>query len=73
MLVNSARPYSVEAEDAARQLRERYQVCAMPVNCAQLKEEDIRHIMEAVLYEFPVTMVEFYMPKWVEMLPASIG
>lgn len=71
VLVNSARPYSVEAEDAARQLRERYQVCAMPVNCAQLKEEDIRHIMEAVLYEFPVTMVEFYMPKWVEMLPAS--
>ena len=71
VLVNSARPYSVEAEDTARQLRERYQVCAMPVNCAQLKEEDIRHIMEAVLYEFPVTMVEFYMPKWVEMLPAS--
>ena len=25
--------------------------------------------MESVLYEFPVTMIEFYMPKWVEMLP----
>ena len=34
-----------------------------PVNCAQLKEDDIRRIMEKVLYEFPVTMVEFYMPK----------
>jgi stage IV sporulation protein A len=27
--------------------------------------------MENILYEFPLTMVEFYMPKWVEMLPAS--
>ena len=25
--------------------------------------------MENILYEFPLTMIEFYMPKWVEMLP----
>ena len=43
----------------------------MPVNCAQLSEEDIRQIMEQILYEFPVSRVEFYMPKWVEMLPLS--
>ena len=30
--------------------------------------DDINQIMEKVLYEFPVTMIEFYMPKWVEML-----
>lgn len=71
VLVNSARPYGQEAEQTAQSIREKYQVSAMPVNCAQLKEEDIRHIMEKVLYEFPVTMVEFYMPKWVEMLPAT--
>lgn len=27
--------------------------------------------MENILYEFPLTMVEFYMPKWVEMLPCD--
>lgn len=27
--------------------------------------------MENILYEFPLTMIEFYMPKWVEMLPCD--
>lgn len=71
VLVNSARPYGQDAEQAAAQISQRYQVSAIPVNCAQLKEEDIYRIMEKVLYEFPVTMVEFYMPKWVEMLPVT--
>jgi len=71
VLVNSAKPYGQDAERTAAEIRDKYHVSAMPVNCAQLKEEDIRHIMEKVLYEFPVTMVEFYMPKWVEMLPAN--
>lgn len=71
VLVNSARPYGQDAERVAQSIRDKFQVSAMAVNCAQLKEEDIRHIMEKVLYEFPVTTVEFYMPKWVEMLPAN--
>lgn len=71
VLVNSARPYGQDAEQTAQAVRDKYQVSAMTVNCAQLKEDDIRHIMEKVLYEFPVTTVEFYMPKWVEMLPLN--
>ncbi len=71
VLVNSAKPYGQEAEQTAQMIRDKYNVSVMTVNCAQLKEEDIRHIMEKVLYEFPVAMVEFYMPKWVEMLPAT--
>lgn len=27
--------------------------------------------METVLYEFPVSEIEFFVPKWVEMLPAD--
>ena len=53
----------------ADEISEKYQVTVMPVNCEQLKREDINHIMENILYEFPLTMIEFYMPKWVEMLP----
>ena len=43
----------------------------VPVNCEQMKEEDIHEIMRQALYRFPVTEVEFYVPKWVEMLPAD--
>lgn len=69
VLVNSARPYSDETKQLADSISAKYGVSAVPVNCEQLKKEDIHMIMEQVLYEFPVTMIEFYMPKWVEMLP----
>ncbi len=35
----------------------------MTVNCEQIKEEDIYRILEAVLYEFPISEVQFYIPK----------
>ena len=44
-------------------------VSAVTVNCEQLKKEDIHMLLENVLYEFPISSMEFYMPKWVEMLP----
>lgn len=71
VLVNTAKPYSEEAARLAEEIGRKYQVSAMPVNCEQLKKEDIHMIMEKILYEFPLTMIEFYMPKWVEMLPAA--
>ena len=68
VLVNSMRPYSDEAKLVAKEIEQQYQVKAMPVNCEQLKEDDICHILEAVLYAFPISEFQFYIPKWVEML-----
>ena len=53
----------------ATEIAEKYQVEVLPVNCEQLRKEDIHTIMEQVLYEFPISRMEFFMPKWVEMLP----
>lgn len=69
VLVNSKKPYGDEARETAQELEQKYGVKAMPVNCEQLKEDDIYQIMEAVLFEFPVSEVQFFIPKWVEMLP----
>ena len=69
VLVNSERPYSEETKKLTEDIARKYQVSAMAVNCEQLKKDDIHAVMENILYEFPLTMVEFYMPKWVEMLP----
>lgn len=69
VLVNSRKPYSQEAKKVAEELKEKYHVTAMTVNCEQLREEDIHRIMEQVLFEFPISEVQFYIPKWVEMLP----
>lgn len=68
VLVNSQKPYSKETKQLVEELVDCYHVAAMAVNCEQLREEDIHRIMEKVLYEFPVSEVHFYIPKWVEML-----
>ena len=68
VLVNSKKPHGQEAKEKAKKLEDTYGVKAMTVNCEQIKEEDIYRILEAVLYEFPISEVQFYIPKWVEML-----
>ncbi len=69
VLVNSKKPYGDDAKRVMEELEQEYGVKALPVNCEQLKEEDIYKIMEEVLFEFPVSEIQFFIPKWVEMLP----
>ena len=69
VLVNSQKPYSEETRKVAEEIGSKYDVSVMPVNCEQLKKEDIHRILEKILYEFPLTAVEFYFPKWMDMLP----
>jgi stage IV sporulation protein A len=69
VLLNSARPLSEDTQILAESLVEKYNVSVLPVNCEQLKKDDITRIMEKVLYEFPVSEVDFNVPKWIEMLP----
>lgn len=71
VLLNSSKPYSEDAIKLAEELGAKYEVSVMAVNCEQLKRDDINKILENVLYEFPITMIEFYMPKWVEMLSSD--
>lgn len=68
VLLNSSRPDNPETVSLAERMQEKYDVTVMPVNCNQLKKEDIGKIMSAVLSEFPVSEIMFMMPGWVEML-----
>lgn len=69
ILLNCMKPYSEEAIRLSEELREKYKTSVIPVNCEQLRKEDVYKILENILYEFPVSQVEFYIPKWTEMLP----
>lgn len=68
ILLNCLKPYGEEAKALKEELQQKYNAPVFPVNCEQLKAEDINEIMRQILYQFPVTEVEFYLPKWVEML-----
>ncbi len=69
VLLNSNRPYSDGTISLANEIASKYNVTVMPVNCEQLKRDDIHRIMSSILSVFPVSEIDFYMPKWAEMLP----
>ena len=52
VLLNSVKPYSKETGQLAEELTQKYGVTVLPVNCDQLKKEDITAILENVLLEF---------------------
>lgn len=69
VLLNSSRPYSEETRELADKLEKTHGVTVLPVNCEQLKKEDIENILAKVLREFPVTEIDYNIPKWMEILP----
>lgn len=68
VLLNTSRPDDERSLRLAEELMKKYEVTVMPVNCNQLKKEDVNRILSAVLMEFPVSEIMFFMPGWVEML-----
>ena len=69
IVLNCARPYSEETRRLAEAMEQTYQAVVIPVNCQQMHREDVANIMNAILLEFPVTQIDFFIPKWTEMLP----
>ena len=68
VLVNSERPHADEAAKTVAYIENAYGASCMAVNCEQLRKEEIQKIFEKLLYEFPVVRLEFFVPKWIEML-----
>jgi len=71
VLLNSAKPHSVETKQLAESMSKNYGVSVLPVNCDQLKKEDISQILQQVLLEFPIKEIDFSAPKWVEILSSE--
>lgn len=68
LILNSAKPDSDEATALAYELETKYGVPVALVSCLELDAEDIRHILELVLLEFPVTEVRVRLPGWTTAL-----
>ena len=71
VVLNSSRPFAENTVKLAGELENLYQVPVLALNCEQLRKEDITKIFESILKEFPITDIEFYMPKWTEMLSSE--
>jgi len=68
VLLNCVDPDTEQARTLAKQMQEQYQTAVLPVSCTQLREQDIKKILTALLYAFPIREVNFDMPGWISML-----
>ena len=68
IILNSAEPSSEEAVHLAYELEGKYGAPVALVNCLRLDGDDIKHILELVLMEFPVCELKVKLPDWVRAL-----
>lgn len=68
IILNSANTDSEEAIHLAFALEDKHKVPVALVNCLEINEKDIRHIIELVLFEFPINEIRVGIPSWVTKL-----
>ncbi len=71
MILNSANPASDSSIALAYELEAKYKIPVALVSCLDLDAEDIRHILELVLHEFPVAEISVKLPDWIAALDDS--
>ena len=71
ILLNSDHPENSDTQNLASSLSKKYNSTVIPINCAELNISDITNIFSKILYEFPVSQVNFSFPKWVNGLDFS--
>ena len=71
ILLNSEHPENSDTKNLAANLCEKYGSTVLPINCAKLDISDITNIFSKILYEFPVSQVNFSFPKWINGLDIS--
>ena len=69
VIVNSASPNSREALETAESIRHKYGAETLCLDCLNMDERDILRVMRAVLEDFPIESVGFFLPDWLEALP----
>jgi stage IV sporulation protein A len=68
IVLNSIHPDQAETVDLVRDLEDKYDVPVLPLNVAEMTQDDILGILQEALYEFPVQEVNANLPQWIEEL-----
>lgn len=71
VLLNSADPRGSRAASIAAEIGEKFGVSCLPVNCLALEEQELRSLLQGLLYEFPLQELDVFLPPWVDALPGK--
>ena len=65
ILLNTQNPGSQITRELQKQMEEKYCKPVYPVNCLELNEEDIKGILQKILFEFPLKEAAIELPRWI--------
>jgi len=68
IVLNSIFPESERAIELKKDIEEKYGVPVITANCARMNISTVNHILENVLFEFPISQVNFKLPGWTDGL-----
>lgn len=71
IIVNSIYPESDYAKNIAEEIQNKFDVTALSIDCEKMTKNDIRRILSCILDEFPIELIEFHFPAWIESLPSD--
>jgi stage IV sporulation protein A len=69
LILNSAQPQSEQAQALAQELGQTYSVPCLALSCPDMTQEDIHQVLRLVLFQFPLTRLDLWLPSWAEALP----
>lgn len=68
IVINSANPNSQEARSLKEKLCEKYKAPVMLMDILSVGKDEINEILRQILFEFPITQVNFALPGWANAL-----
>lgn len=71
VILNSIHPQQADTQDLVAELRNKYQVPVLAMDCLHLNTDQIESVVQELLYMFPVREIRIEFPKWVEELNAG--
>lgn len=71
IILNSADPSSESAEALAAELEQKYHAPVALVSCMDLDRVDVDHILEMLMFEFPVVQINVEIPGWISALDSG--
>ncbi len=71
ILLNSRFPEGENAQSLRAELEQKYGVPVILLSIKDAVEKDFSEILQRLLYEFPLTKVDFHLPAWLQALPAE--
>ena len=69
VVLNTKMPFAEQSAILANELKEKYNVPVLPLDIAMIEQAEIENIIKMILMEFPVSNLNFKLPKWIMALP----